>query len=282
MSRLTFIGHATLLIELDGVRILTDPLLRERLAHIRRRVPLPALEQLRPLDAVLISHAHADHLDLASLRRVAGGATVVLPSGCASLLRRVPARRVIELSPGQSCAVGPLRVEAVHAEHDGRRHPLAGASPALGFVISGTTRVYFAGDTDLFDDMARLAGRVDVACLPVAGWGPRLPAGHLDPAGAARAVGLIRPRVAVPIHWGTMRSIGARHGPDPEAPAREFADAVAALGLPVTTTTLRPGESMALDAGVRAPAPVASTPPCEQAHSAGACSGQRRAPRRQR
>ena len=246
MSRMTYVGHATLLIELDGVRILTDPLLRERLGHIRRHVPVPAEDALLPLDAVLISHAHRDHLDLVSLRRVARGATVVLPSGCAQLLRRVPAGNVVELSAGESCAIGPLRVEAFHAEHDGRRHPLARAAPALGYVISGSTRLYFAGDTDLFDDMAQLAGRVDVACLPVAGWGPRLPAGHLDPAGAARAAALIRPRVAVPIHWGTMSSVGARPGRDHDAPAREFAGAVAALGLPVTCATLRPGDSMAL------------------------------------
>jgi L-ascorbate metabolism protein UlaG (beta-lactamase superfamily) len=251
MSRLTYVGHATLLIELDGVRILTDPLLRGRLAHIRRRVPAPAADDLTPLDAVLISHAHADHLDVSSLRRVAAGATVVVPSGCASRVRRVPARRVVELSAGERCDVGSLRVEATHAEHDGRRHPLARAAPALGYLISGTTRVYFAGDTDLFEDLALLAGRVDVACLPVAGWGPRLPAGHLDPAGAARAVALIAPKVAVPIHWGTMQSIGTRKDADPEAPARAFADAVAALGLPVHVATLHPGQSMALDSRAR-------------------------------
>lgn len=83
-DQLTYVGHSTLLVELGGVRILTDPVLRERIAHIRRRVPGPAVEDLLPLDAVLISHAHADHLDVPSLRRVAGAEQVIAPLGCAA------------------------------------------------------------------------------------------------------------------------------------------------------------------------------------------------------
>src|SRR5829696_1952106 len=186
-GRLTYVGHATVLVELDEVRILTDPVLRARIAHIRRHAPMPPLDRLMPLDAVLISHAHADHLDLPSLRMVSGGATVVAPRGCESLLRRAGARRIVELEEGERCRMGAVTVEAFRADHDGRRHPLARRTAALGYLLSGATRVYFAGDTDLFAGMSELAGRVDVACLPVAGWGPRLPAGHLDPWGAARA-----------------------------------------------------------------------------------------------
>jgi L-ascorbate metabolism protein UlaG (beta-lactamase superfamily) len=244
-GRLVYVGHATVLLELGGVRVLTDPLLRGRIAHVRRRVPLPALADLVPLDAILISHAHADHLDLPSLRRLHGPRPVIAPRGCAPLLRRAGLGPVVELVAGERHQVGEVTVEAVAAEHDGRRHPLARRVPALGFLVEGPSRVYFAGDTDLFDGMAALAGRVDVALLPVAGWGPRLPAGHLDPQGAARAAALIRPDVAIPIHWGTMRSIGAGHA-DPRAPANEFAAAVTALGVPVATRILAPGEAMSL------------------------------------
>ena len=115
-------------------------------------------------------------------------------------------------------------------------------------MIDGSTSVYFAGDTDLFDGMARLAGRVDVALLPVAGWGPRLPPGHLDPESAARAAALIGPSVAVPIHWGTMRSVGARHDPDPRRPALAFAAAVQERAPETAVRFLMPGETMNLAA----------------------------------
>ena len=81
---------------------------------------------------------------------------------------------------------------------------------ALGYVIAGGgRRVYFAGDTELFEEMSELRP-IDLALLPVWGWGPSLNPGHLDPAGAARALALLRPRVAVPIHWGrSTRSVSA-------------------------------------------------------------------------
>jgi L-ascorbate metabolism protein UlaG (beta-lactamase superfamily) len=244
-GRLVYVGHATVLLELGGVRVLTDPLLRRRIAHVRRQVPLPALADLVPLDAVLISHAHADHLDLPSLRRLHGPRPVIAPRGCAPLLRRAGLGPVVEMVPGERHELDGITVEAVAAEHDGRRHPLGRRIPALGFLLEGPSRVYFAGDTDLFAAMEALAGRVDVALLPIAGWGPRLPAGHLDPQGAARAAALIRPAVAVPIHWGTMRSIGSGRA-DPRAPARAFAAAVTELGVPVATRILAPGEAMSL------------------------------------
>jgi L-ascorbate metabolism protein UlaG (beta-lactamase superfamily) len=245
-GRLTYVGHATVLIEQRGVRLLTDPLLRAGIAHVRRRVPLPELDTLRELDAVLISHAHADHLDLPSLRLLQHRGPVIAPRGCAALLRKAALREVIELAPGERCAVAQVEVQAVPAEHDGRRHPLGTDMPALGFLVNGPARVYFAGDTDLFAGMETLAGHVDVALLPVWGWGPRLPAGHLNPETAADAAVLVRPAVAVPIHWGTMRSVGTRPGAGPRAPAEAFAAALAARPVAVQSRILDPGESMSL------------------------------------
>src|SRR5262249_60752921 len=87
--------------------------------------------------------------------------------------------------------------------------------PLLGDLIEPSTRVYFAGDTDLFGGMQELAPGLDVALLPVAGWGPRVGSGHLDPQRAAETLRLLRPRVAIPIHWGTYRRLGRA----PAAPA---------------------------------------------------------------
>jgi L-ascorbate metabolism protein UlaG (beta-lactamase superfamily) len=245
-GRLTYVGHATVLTEVGGARFLTDPLLHGGIAHMRRRVPLPQLEQLRDLDAVLISHAHADHLDVGSLRRLRHTGPVLAPQGCAKILWRAGAGTVVEMTPGASYRVRDVEVDAVEAKHDGRRHPLGRQMPALGFLIDGPTRIYFAGDTDLFDAMSQFAGRVDVALLPIWGWGPRLPDGHLNPESAARAVALIQPSVAVPIHWGTMRSLGTRAKDDPQAAPRAFAAAVAELGLTTDVRILAPGETMPL------------------------------------
>jgi L-ascorbate metabolism protein UlaG (beta-lactamase superfamily) len=243
-----FVGHATLLVELGGTRLLTDPLLRKSLAHVRRRVPLPPLEELLPLDAVLVSHAHADHLDPYSLRKVARGCPVIAPAGCGGILRRAGMRQVVELGLHERMDVGGLTVEALPALHDGRRYPVGPPMLAIGFLIEGPVSVYFAGDTDLFAGMAELAGRVDVAALPIWGWGPKLPAGHLNPETAAEALELIRPATALPIHWGTLRSLGAQRGADPVEPARRFAANAARLTPETEVRVVLPGERLELAA----------------------------------
>jgi L-ascorbate metabolism protein UlaG (beta-lactamase superfamily) len=241
----TYVGHATLLAELGGARVLTDPLVRGGLGHIRRRAAPPDPDVLTRLDAILVSHAHHDHLDVVSLRRVTPGCPLVIgPRGTAGYLRRGGAAEVVEVDVGDRVAVGGLTVEAVPALHDGRRYPIGAPLPALGFLLDGPTRLYFAGDTDLFDGMSDLAGRVDLAAVPVGGWGPRTPPGHLDPERAAEAVALIAPRAAIPIHWGTYARIDLK--PDLLAPAREFAAAAARVAPDVTVHVLQPGERLEL------------------------------------
>jgi L-ascorbate metabolism protein UlaG (beta-lactamase superfamily) len=161
-------------------------------------------------------------------------------------LRRRGIREVIEVQAGDRVAVGGTPIEAVPAVHDGRRYPVGPPRPALGFLIEGPVRTYFAGDTDLFCEMEELAGRVDVAALPVWGWGPRVPPGHLDPERAAQAAALIRPRTAIPIHWGTFLAIGSQRGMDPLDPPNAFAEAVARLAPDVEVRVLVPGERSVL------------------------------------
>jgi L-ascorbate metabolism protein UlaG (beta-lactamase superfamily) len=253
---LVYVGHATLLVELAGARLLTDPLLGAGIGHVRRIAPRPRLEELAALDAVLISHAHRDHLDIPSLRKVARRCPVIAPRGCVRLLRRCGAREIVEVQSGDRVAVSGVEVEAVHARHDGRRNPRGAPAEALGYVLRGATSVYFAGDTDLFDGMATLAEGIDVAALPIAGWGARLPPGHLDPERAAQAAALIRPAVAVPIHWGTLRAIGTQRGLDAAGPARAFVEAVARRAPATAVRVLSPGQRMAL-----APRGQSSGPP---------------------
>jgi L-ascorbate metabolism protein UlaG (beta-lactamase superfamily) len=247
-DELTYVGHATVLAELADARLLTDPLLGAGILHVRRRVPVPVVEDLGPLTAILISHAHRDHLDVGSLRRLTADCPLIVPRGCGATASRGGASEVIELAEGDRVPVGDIIVEAVHAAHDGRRNPFGQPIPALGYVFEGPVCVYFAGDTDLFAGMSDLAGRVDVALLPVGGWGPRVPAGHLDPDRAAEAVARIRPRVVVPIHWGTLRAWGAQRGLDPVAPARSFAEAVGRRAPATEVCVLMPGQRLALSA----------------------------------
>jgi len=203
---LTFLGHSTVLIELGGLRILTDPILVDRLAFLAR-VPRPLDPSLyAAVDLVLLSHLHLDHFDRASLARLDSEPEIVVGPGGGALARSWGWQRVTELAPGTSYAVGDVRVTATPAAHPGTRLPFGPRGTAVGYLLkSGPARLYFAGDTDLFPEMASLgAEELDVALLPIGGWGPRLGSGHLSPATAAEAVVRLQPRYAVPIHWGTL------------------------------------------------------------------------------
>jgi L-ascorbate metabolism protein UlaG (beta-lactamase superfamily) len=240
MIRITYVGHATVEIDTGGTRLLTDPVVRGRVAHLRRIVPLPPLPELARPDAVLISHAHFDHLDLPSLRRLAS-CPVLAPRGCGRLLERAGLREVTELAPGQRLRVGATEVTAALMDHNGRRHPFSRARETLAYLLHGPGRVFFAGDTDLFDRMRAFAGGLDVALLPIWGWGPRLPRGHMGPPQAARAAALLEPRVAIPIHWGTLASPRAGWLDDPARPARAFERHVAELAPDIEVRVLAPG-----------------------------------------
>jgi L-ascorbate metabolism protein UlaG (beta-lactamase superfamily) len=248
VDRLTYVGHSTVLLRLDGTSVLTDPVLRRWLGPLRRQGPPVDLELPEAPDAVLISHLHRDHLDLPSLRRLPPATPVVVPRGAAALASRAGGEDVREIGRGETISVGALSVTAVPALHDGRRGFRGGRWEPLGYVVAGRDqRTYFAGDTDLFSEMSDF-GPLDLALLPVWGWGPSIGRGHLDPAGAARALKLLRPRVAVPIHWGTLYPLGlARIRPDRlSQPPLEFARLAAELAPQAKVCVLRPGEDMEL------------------------------------
>lgn len=253
---ITWWGHATCTVEDSGVRVLTDPLFARRLAHLRRRrgdVPPP---EAAVADAVLVSHLHSDHLHLPSLAKLAPGTRLIVPRGAVravpglrrlDAVRRAGGLRITEVDAGDEVAIGPLRVRAVPAHHDGRRLPVGPQrSPALGYVITGERRTYFAGDTGLFDEMADVVGPVDVALLPVGGWGPHLGHGHLNADRAAEALARLGPGAAVPVHYGTFWPIGL-DGVRPHefhSPGDEFVRQAARRAPAVAVHRLRHGESV--------------------------------------
>ena len=247
---ITWWGHATCTVVDSRIRVLTDPLFASRLAHLRRRRgALPPADALRA-DVALVSHLHADHLHVPTLARLAPGTRLLVPRGAPQAvpgLRRLTHLRVTEVAPGDETPVGDLVVRAVPARHDGRRLPLGPhRSPALGYVIEGQARTYFAGDTGLFEAMEREVGPVDVALLPVGGWGPYLGEGHLDAGRAAQALARLAPRSAVPVHYGTYWPIGmdAVRPHEFHAPGEEFVRLSAEWAPGVSVHRLGHGESV--------------------------------------
>lgn len=252
VTRITWIGHSTVLVELDGVRLLTDPVLRRRFVHLRRVGADPDATAIGPLDAVLVSHLHYDHLDVRSLARLGRPQRIIVPAGAARLLRKRGFTAVEELERGEEANVSGVAVRATHAEHAGRRSPLGAEAPAVGYLIAGSTHTYFAGDTDLFGGMSDLSPHLDVALLPVAGWGFRIPAGHLDPRRAAEALKLLRPRLAVPIHWWTYRPIGFASGARSLDPPHAFRRHALELAREVEVVVLPVGGTLEVRTAARA------------------------------
>jgi L-ascorbate metabolism protein UlaG (beta-lactamase superfamily) len=244
--QLTWIGHSTVLAELGGVRLLTDPVLTGRIAHLRRHAAAVVPD---PVDAVLISHVHLDHLHLPSLRLLPRTTTVIVPEGAGKLLARPGFTDVRETSAGTTITVGGVDVETVPARHKHTRGPHSRVSAnAVGYVLRAAGQaVYFAGDTDLFDGMSAIAP-VDVALLPIWGWGPTIGEGHLDPARAAEAVRILDARLVIPIHWGTYSpAIVSRRPPAwLREPAERFRAELDRLGLVGHIRVLAPGERLRL------------------------------------
>jgi L-ascorbate metabolism protein UlaG (beta-lactamase superfamily) len=164
--------------------------------------------------------------------------TVVVPVGARRLLRGFSDVREVDV--GDELRIGNVTVHATPAEHRSTRLMLRSA-PSLGFVVSGSRRIYFAGDTDLFEEMSALAGSLDVALLPVAGWRSKLGPGHLDPVRAAHSLRLLRPRIAVPIHWGTFSPLNQSVSADPPQAFRRRA---AELAPQVEVRILEPGAAL--------------------------------------
>jgi L-ascorbate metabolism protein UlaG (beta-lactamase superfamily) len=249
-TEVTWWGHSTVWLADTGTTLLTDPLLTGRVAHLRRMAgPAPRLPG--PPDAVLLSHLHADHFHVPSLRVVPGKPVLIVPRGARSFVARSlgpdAARRTVELAPGEDTAVGNVRVRAVPAAHDGGRGPWSRErADAVGYVVEGAIRTWFAGDTGLFDEMTDLAP-LDLALIPVGGWGPTLAShGHLDAADAAEALRRVKAGWAVPVHYGTMWPIGMNRirAHMFHEPGREFARLAVRTAPDTQVRVLAQGEAL--------------------------------------
>jgi L-ascorbate metabolism protein UlaG (beta-lactamase superfamily) len=256
----TYIGHSTLLVEMKGVRLLTDPVLRDRVAFLHRHSASVQPAWVQNIDVVLLSHAHSDHLDSPSLRRlhsIKRNTRIIAPVGVGSIVRRLGFEQVEEVEAGAEFQVGTLTVRVTAALHGRAKYFFERDVLCIGYVIKGDHTVYFAGDTDIFPEMAELAGTLDLALLPVWGWGPTLGVGHLDPYRAAQALVLLAPRYAIPIHWGTLVPWGLqlfrpRFLVDPP---HAFAQFAGKLAPGVEVRVLSPGERFSMGAESSTPSP---------------------------
>lgn len=228
----TWWGHSTATVELGPARVLTDPVLVDRFVHLRRHATSPTTEATNA-DLVLVSHLHMDHFHLPSLRRLPRGTAVVVPAGSRSLLARTDLE-VHEANPGERLSVAGLTVEAEAADHPATRHRWSRrqAQP-LGFRVVGEgASFWYPGDTGPATDVSGV-GSVDLALVPVGGWGPTLGDDHVGPREAADLVRGVGARWAVPVHWGTFWPVGmGRVAPQVrrhlfETPGERFCEAVA-------------------------------------------------------
>jgi L-ascorbate metabolism protein UlaG (beta-lactamase superfamily) len=253
-ARITWLGHASFLVQVDGVSLLVDPALRGSIfGGSRRNVPpgIP-LARLPRIDAALVSHAHYDHLDRPTLARV--GAPVIAGLGTAPILRAT-GLPVTELGWGASTALGGVKVTFVPAQHWSRRSP-TDVNRVLwgGFVIEGrAASVYHAGDTAWFEGFRRIGAAfpgLDAALLPIGAYDPGwfMERQHMNPEQAVRAFQAVGARTMVAMHWGTFKLTDE---PLDEPPVRLEAER-ARLGIPAERVRV-PAVGETLEAGGQAP-----------------------------
>lgn len=264
--RVTWLGHATALLEIDGARVLVDPVWSERVSPSRfigpkRFHPPPlALADLPPLDAVVFSHDHYDHLDMGVVRALAtdpaqAGIRFVMPLGVGAHLERwgVAAEHITELDWGEATTIGPpdrhLTLTATPARHfSGRavRDALGRGNPTLwaSWVIAGPAhRVFFSGDTGLFAGLSEIGtrfGPFDLTLIKIGAYGPTWPDIHLTPEQAVLVHTMVGGGVLLPIHWGTFNL--AFHSWD--EPAERVLAAAETAG--VALVVPRPGQPVEL------------------------------------
>ena len=214
LDALTWIGHASFLIQLGGRSALIDPVMSPAIAGFIPRNVAPGLDwqALPKIDLVLVTHNHRDHMDVPTLKRLGPDVVYAVPQGLGRSFERAGLRRVVEMAWWQEQDIAGLNISFVPAEHWSRRTLLdTNASWWGGYVIErGGLRVYHSGDTAWFDGFAQIGqrcGRIHAALLPIGAYAPRwfMRSQHMDPADAVRAYSALGAERFIAMHWGTFK-----------------------------------------------------------------------------
>lgn len=217
-----WIGHATWALRLGGKLLVTDPIWSRSISGVAPRLVPPgvALAELPPVDVVLVTHDHRDHMDLPSLAKLPATATYIVPLGNAERLNHP---NVIELDWWQTHQLGELEITLVPSRHWSMRMPWnRNASLWGGYVVRSPEGVaYHAGDTawgEHFAEIGERVGAIDWAMLPIGGYAPRwfMEPQHIDPIESARAFTALGARNLLAMHWGTFRLTDEAAGEPPE------------------------------------------------------------------
>ncbi len=257
--QITYIGHATLLIEMQGTRVMTDPNFDPKLGKVLPRVSAPGIpiDQLPTLDAILLTHAHADHLSFDSLDRLPRHIPLYAPPPIARWLRRLGYTQAIDLKPGATARIGPITVHSASAAHRGNRYGYDRwrSDANMYLLVTANESCFFAGDTALVDDSHRLVEEVlwkvhrtlDLALLPIGyaqWWKVNFRRGHLTDEDAMVFFERLHARAFVPYHWGTFRHLtSTAHGAIDRLRVRLESHPLASA-----VQIIEPGESFHLEA----------------------------------
>ncbi|MEV7776518.1 MBL fold metallo-hydrolase [Kitasatospora sp. NPDC086791] len=252
---ITWYGHASALVEIEGFRVLLDPIWSDRCspaAHLgpKRLHPVPVeLEELPPVDAVLISHDHYDHLDMATVKRLvrSQSAPFAVPLGIGAHLRRwgVPEHRIIELDWDETCNLGELVLTLTSAHHFSGRGLTRNTTLWGSWVIGGPNRkVFYTGDSGYFEGYARIGeqhGPFDAALVQIGAYDVAWADIHMTPEDAVLAHRDLSGGLLVPVHWCTF-NLGLHPWAEPvERLVKEAKERAVPLAVP------RPGERVDVD-----------------------------------
>lgn len=211
---ITLVNHSTVLIQIGGINILTNPIYSWTVSYLFPRLQRPgiAFDNLPAIDLVLVSHSDYDHLNMKTLRRLSRRkqSTIIFPNGLRSYGEKAGFQEVVELKPWEEFERGSLCITSVPAKHVSKRKPGdSSAAACCGFAVQADDRtIYFAGDTAYADFFTQIGSRfaVDVALLPIGAYKPEkwFKNLHLHPDTALQAFRDLRAHHLVPIHWGTF------------------------------------------------------------------------------